>query len=161
MNDLQRPVAGPARVSAEVARYRVLAQHTVLRQLLTDSLGHIEATLAGEESSRVPLRLLIGVAYETFVAHLAYEEALLFPILEDDLPLGPQRLQRLREEHARQRADFHRLYALRDSNDTRELATRLRRLAMAVLADMEHEERELLTPDVIRDDAVVVDQAGG
>ena len=42
-----------------------------------------------------------------------------------------------------------------------ELATRFGRLAAALLEDITHEEREVLTADVIRDDGVAIDQSGG
>jgi hypothetical protein len=41
------------------------------------------------------------------------------------------------------------------------VADSLRRLVTNLLIDMEQEEAHLLTPDVVRDDAVVVDQASG
>ena len=41
------------------------------------------------------------------------------------------------------------------------LAQTLKGLGTALLDDITHEERELLTPEIIRDDGIVVDQCGG
>jgi len=155
----------PARLPADAARRRVLEQHVGLRQLLAAGLDRVRAALAGQQSDHVPLHILIGVTHQLFVEHLADEEALLIPILEDDLPIGPRHVERLREEHARQRAELRSLCARRDDEDdegdANDLADSFGRLARTLLADMEHEERELLTPDVLRDDGVVIDQCGG
>lgn len=147
---------------ADVARLRVLGQHVELRRLLTTGLEHVRAALAGDDWAHAPIRLLVEVTYKEFVQHLVDEEALVVPILENDVPLGPLRADRLREEHARQRQELELLAVWSSgSDDERELATRFRTLARELLADIELEERELLIPEVIRDDGIVVDQCGG
>jgi hypothetical protein len=149
------------RCPAEIARLRVLGQHVELRRLLTSGLDHVRAALAGDDWSHVPIRLLVEVTYKELVQHLASEEALVLPILEDDVPLGPLRAERLRQEHAQQREELALLAAWGALDDERELAARFRTLARALLADIDLEERELLTSEVIRDDGIVVDQCGG
>jgi hypothetical protein len=149
------------RPPAATARHSVLAQHLELRQLLSDGLAQVTASLQGGRTALTSLRMLVGFTYHVFVRHLSAEEALIFPILEDDLPLGPERARRLRREHDQQREEFAALFARRYDAEADELGARFRALATALLDDIEHEERELLTPDVIRDDGVVIDQAGG
>lgn len=149
------------RPPAETARRRVLEQHVELRKLLAAGLDHVRATLSGDLSAQVPLSLLVDVTYDEFVRHLADEEALIVPILEDDLPLGPLRVAQLRDEHGRQCAELEALRGWPERQDQTNLATRFGALALALLDDIEHEERELLTPDIIRDDGIVVDQCGG
>jgi hypothetical protein len=156
-------VAGtaPARVPASVALSRVLRQHVELRALLEAGLEQVRLVLAGELAALRPLRSLMALTQSTFVEHLAYEEAVILPILADDLPVGPLRMERILEEHARQIAELRALCAWRDGDDPTSLAKGFGDLARALLADIEHEERDVLTPDVIRDDAVVIDQCGG
>jgi hypothetical protein len=94
--------------------------------------------------------------------HLAFEERVLMPLLADDLPLGPQRAERLLDEHRRQRetlATLHREACAHPGLPT--LAVKLAFLTSWLLADMDEEERSFIIPDVVRDDIVVVDQASG
>lgn len=149
------------RPPAEVARRRVLAQHLELRQLLRAGLDHVRAILAGEHAAHLPLRLLVAVIFGEFVRHLADEEALIVPFLEDDLPLGPLRRAHLEEEHQAQRTELAALCAWPEREDEIGLARSFRELAVALLDDIEREDRELLIPEVIRDDGIVVDQCGG
>jgi Hemerythrin HHE cation binding domain len=150
---------GQSRLPADTVCRRVREQHVELRQLLMSGLDHVRAALAGQQSAHMPLRLLVGVTYQVFVEHLSEEEALVFPILEDDLPVGPRRAELLREEHAKQLGELTALCMLREDDD--ELANRFSRLANSLLEDMEDEERSLLIPEVLRDDGVVIDQCGG
>jgi hypothetical protein len=151
----------PRRASAETALRRILRQHVDIRQLLQACLEHADAAVNAETSSDVTLRLLVGITHVELLRHLAEEEALLVPILEDDLPLGPLRAAQLKEEHERQRDELDALRRSWDSEGVAPRAQKLRALAGALLDDMEHEEHELLVGDVIRDDEVVVDQNGG
>lgn len=149
------------RQSAEVARRLVLDQHLRLRRLLMMGLAHSSAALGDAATSHEPLHALVDEIREVFVRHLADEEALLFPILEDDLPLGPRRAELIREEHARQRGELEVLCGWPDDGSSRELAARFNQLAAALIEDIAHEEREILIPEVVRDPQVVVDQSGG
>ena len=148
------------RQSAGTARRLVLEQHLELRRML--SMGLVQARQsAAADGAQEPLRGLVGLIRDVFVQHLADEEALIVPILEDDLPVGPLRVQALREEHDRQRSELETLCAWPDEGSDLELAARFETLATTLLGDIAHEERELLIPEVIRDDHVVVNQLGG
>ena len=48
---------------------------------------------------------------DVFVRHIADEEALIVPILEVDLPVGPIRVEALHEKHDRQRGGLETLCA--------------------------------------------------
>jgi hypothetical protein len=152
---------GPDRESAEAARRLVLAQHRELKRLLT--MGRILArgSASDGDPGGEPIRSLVGLIREVFVKHLVDEEALIVPILEDDLPVGPERVAALREEHARQRGELDALCDWPEEGSDGELALRFNELAKLLMEDIAHEERELLVPDVIRDDHVVIDQFGG
>jgi len=145
--------------SAETARRLVLAQHLGLRRLLM--MGLAQASEDHQGLPHEPLRALVSEIRAVFVQHLADEEGLILPILENDVPLGPKRAEALREEHARQRTELQALCAWPEERSDLELATRFGQLAAALLEDITHEEREVLTADVIRDDGVAIDQSGG
>lgn len=148
------------RQPAETARRLVLEQHLQLRRMLSMGLVQARQSAAGD-GGQEPLRGLVGLIRDVFVQHIADEEALIVPILEDDLPVGPLRVEALREEHARQRSELEILCAWPEEASDLELAARFETLATALLGDIAHEERELLIPEVIRDDHVVIDQLAG
>jgi hypothetical protein len=149
--------AGPA----ARARRMVLDQHVELRRLLKMGMAQAVAGVRGQALPHEPLRSLVAMIHDVFVQHVADEEALILPILEDDLPLGPVRAKRLREEHAGQRAELEALCNWPEEESDLELALRFEGLGTALLDDIAHEERHLLTPEIIRDDCIVIDQSGG
>jgi hypothetical protein len=147
---------------AAKARRMVLDQHIELRRLLKMGMAQAQAAVKGGEiPAHEPLRALVAMVRDVFVRHLADEEALILPILEDDLPLGPLRANRLREEHAGQRAELEALCGWPEEESDLELALRFEGLGVALLDDIVHEERHLLTPEIIREACIVVDQFGG
>jgi hypothetical protein len=78
------------------------------------------------------------------------------------LPLGPQRAERLADEHVRQRAMLAALHGEAGRHpELPILAVKLAALTTWLLDDMVEEERSLLNPDALRDDVVVVDQTCG
>jgi hypothetical protein len=160
MHAHESPLGSPPRPSAEAARRRVLEQHVELRRLLQAGLEHLRGTSVSHPSPSA-LRELVYLVRELFVQHLSDEEALVEPILEDDLPLGPRRMEVLRAEHVRQREELDALCAWPPGDTSGVLARRFGQLAAALLEDIDHEEHDLLTADVIRDDAVVIDQSDG
>jgi hypothetical protein len=152
--------SGHDRQPAETARRLVLDQHLQLRRMLSMGLVHARQSAAGDGGQEA-LRGLVGLIRDVFVQHLADEEALIVPILQDDLPVGPLRVEALREEHDRQRGELETLCGWPEEASDLELAARFETLATALLGDITHEERELLIPEVIRDDHVVINQVGG
>jgi hypothetical protein len=147
--------------AAARARRMVLDQHVELRRLLKMGIAQAVASVSGQTLPHEPLRSLVSMIRDVFVQHVADEEALILPILEDDLPLGPVRARRLREEHAAQRSELDALCGWPEEENDLELALRFEGLGTALLDDIAHEEKHLLTPEIIRDDCVVIDQSGG
>ena len=150
------------RVDAGTARQSILSQHEHLRALLDRASAVAEAALDGRPPSPDAVASAVGDIRTTFEVHLTFEEKVLLPLLRDDLPLGPERADRLLDEHARQRqtlATLHREACAFPAFPT--LAAKLAFLTSWLLADMAEEEHSLLTPDVVRDDVVVIDQSSG
>ena len=150
------------RLEAGAARRSILAQHARIRLLLEKAQDVAEKALDGNAPSPDAVASAIGDIHTTLEVHLTFEEAVLFPILNDDLPLGPERAKRLGEEHQSQRemlTNLHREAVA--SPGLPLLAAKLASLAKALLDDMLDEESALLTSEVIRDDGVNIDQNSG
>ena len=150
------------RVDAETARQDIFFQHDRIRALLEKARAVADAALDGQSPSPDAVASAIGEIHTTMTTHLAFEEEVLLPILRDDLPLGPERAERLLEEHEGQRATLavlNREACLGPEVST--LAAKLAFLTSWLLADMAEEERTFVTPDVIRDDCVSIDQNTG
>lgn len=149
--------------AADEARRTIFRQHETIRMLLR-AAGTV-ADLAAGGNRRVAdlLPTYLESVRAALEQHLAFEERLILPILAADPPLGPERAQRLRDEHSRQRAELAALARARDELEVApaRVAQRLRALVDEFLEDMTAEEQYLLTREVLRDDLVNVDQECG
>ena len=152
----------PARpVDAGAARHGILQQHQWIRVVLGRGTEAARARLESDGPAE-PVVAAIDELRSAMIAHLAFEESVLLPLLRDDLPLGPERADRLLDEHTRQRAMLDAIFEeARREPDLYTLAAKLAHLTDWLYADMLEEERSLLNPDVVRDDPVVVDQTCG
>jgi hypothetical protein len=150
------------RLDAGTACGAILAQHERIRALLARASAVAEAALDQGAPAPDAVASAIGDIRAIMEVHLAFEEKALLPILRDDPPLGPQRADRLLDEHSRQRATLATLH--REACAFPQfpiLAAKLAFLTEWLLADMNEEERSLLIPEVVRDDVIVVDQTSG
>ena len=154
--------SAPVRLlDAGAARRGILEQHEWIRIVLGRGGAAAKARLEDGAPAETVVEA-IGDLRSAMIAHLAFEESVLLPLLRDDLPLGPQRAERLLDEHMRQRAMLDAiLEEARRQPDLATLAVKLAFLSDWLYADMLEEERSLLNPDVIRDDAVAIDQSCG
>jgi hypothetical protein len=148
-------------VDAGAACRSILQQHEWIRVVLGRGSAVAEARLDGVASGD-SVAAAIGELRSAMIAHLAFEEAALLPLLRDDLPLGPQRADRLLDEHARQRDMLDKIFEeARAQPDLHTLASKLAFLTEWLYADMLEEERSLLNPAVVRDDPIVIGQTCG
>ncbi len=161
MNDLGW--SAPARpVDAGTARRGILWQHERLRALLERAQALAQARLDGEPMAPDAIASAIGDIHSAMEIHLKFEEAVLLPLLQDDLPVGELRAARLVEEHLQQRSMLAALHQEASMHpELPLLASKLASLTSWLLADMQEEERSLLNPDAVRDDIVVIDQNSG
>jgi hypothetical protein len=150
------------RMDAATARRSILIQHQRIRALLARAREVAERALDEESQPADAVASAIGDIHATLEIHLRFEEKVLVDIFNDDLPLGPLRAARLRDEHARQRATLTGLHnEAKAGPQVPLLAAKLAFLASWLLDDMDEEERFLLTPEAVRDDVVSVDQSDG
>lgn len=149
-------------VDAGTARRGILGQHVHLRDLLERSQALAEERLDGKTVVPDAVASAIGDLRSAMEVHLTYEESVLLPLFRDDLPLGPERADRLVDEHHRQRAMLAALHQEACHHpELPTLAAKLAALTSWLLADMAEEERCVLDPETLRDDVVVVDQTCG
>jgi hypothetical protein len=150
------------RLDAGAACAAIHAQHDRIRDVLGRARDVAEAALDENAPEPDAVASAIGHIRMIMEVHLAFEERSLLPILRDDLPLGPERADRLLGEHRRQRETLATLHREACSFPDRPiLAAKLAFLAEWLLADMAEEERSLLVPDVVRDDVITIDQTSG
>ncbi|MDB4979307.1 MAG: hypothetical protein JWM82_59 [Myxococcales bacterium] len=150
------------RMDAATARRSILMQHARIRALLAHSRAVAERALDQQALFPEDVAHAIGDIHTALEAHLRFEEMVLMNIFNDDLPLGPVRAARLRDEHTRQRATVAGLHEeAKAAPFVPLLGAKLAFLATWLLNDMDEEERTMLTPDVLRDDLVAVDQSDG
>lgn len=149
-------------VDAGTAREGILWQHVRLRHLLEHAQALAEARLDGDVAVPDAIASAIGDVHSVMEVHLTFEESVLLPLFRDDLPLGPERADRLVDEHHRQRAMLAALHKEACHHpELPTLAAKLSALTSWLLTDMDEEERSVLNPDALRENAVVIDQTCG
>jgi hypothetical protein len=138
-------------------RERILQQHCALREVLRRA---IQATTSSFEAEGADLAQLAYLAHDLRVhlrAHLSYEELALAPVLAHVDLWGPERVQQLFEEHARQRAELDTLVeGIEDGWDVERLALTLRSLVTDLLIDMDEEERGCLSAQLLGDQMMML-----
>jgi hypothetical protein len=150
------------RLDSVSARRAILTQHERIRSLLQRAHEVAEHALDGRQDPPDAVASAIGDIRTTLEVHLTFEERVLVAILNDDLPLGPERAKRLKEEHTKQRATLASLH--REAIAAPQLPTLAAKLAFLttwLLEDMKEEEATVLTSELLRDDLVNVDQSSG
>jgi iron-sulfur cluster repair protein YtfE (RIC family) len=143
-------------------RKRILREHAALRERL-DQLASAVVTLeAGREQSTEAALELAGALYLALRDHIDHEDSVLVPILRDADAWGKVRAEQLAGHHALQRAAFSDASLKQQRGATpAAVAAWLRKLRDELLSDMEHEERELLTVELLRDDPLGIDVEDG
>jgi hypothetical protein len=89
--------------------------------------------------------------------HTELEDQILAPALRDIDAWGAVRADQLLAHHQTQRADVHEVSKLFERLPaTRDIVRVISALVQELRADMEHEERDLLNAELLRDDVVAV-----
>jgi Hemerythrin HHE cation binding domain len=149
-------------LDAGAARRSILAQHAQIKRLLKKAQDVARDRLEGRAQPMDAVASAIVDVRTIMEVHLSFEEKVLVPLLEADLPLGPERARRMLDEHKHQRAMLASLHGEAAKDPALPaLSLKLEFLTATLLEDMDHEEHDLLIPEVIRDDQVTVDQSSG
>jgi hypothetical protein len=138
-------------------RKRILEEHTSLRAHLRELEGHVHRLMHGAAE-------LAAVAHEAkqllieLHGHTCFEDAVLAPALRDTDAWGPQRADTMLAHHVDQRAELETLIADYDAQPQRaELVRMTLDLIDDIRSDMRHEEAEVLTRTLLRDDPIAID----
>lgn len=137
-------------------RSRILQDHAALRE----DLSALEASVVAMYDDRAHCRCVVALAREilnSLVLHTQLEDAILAPALRDLDAWGPVRAELLLEHHASQRTQ------LREIVDTYSAFDEPERVARTTLdwirevrADMLHEESDVLSAALLKDDPISV-----
>ncbi len=130
----------------------ILSDHQALRERLAEIDSVAELVEAGGIHLDSVLRGL-GLAFsKRFLRHLRLEESYLLPLLARAGAHGARAADHIRIEHRQQTADLLRLMDdLRDRRRrSREIGTEMRELVDRLRADIEDEERGLLSSPIFR-----------
>ena len=131
-------------------------QHTHLRQTIAIAQAAARNLLAARGAPG-ELQASVTALKNELLAHLADEERLLEPVLQNIDAWGPVRAGLLRAEHAHQRAVLQVLTGPTAWPAATLVAGRTLSLCDDLLIDMEFEERELINEKVLRDDLILLD----
>ncbi len=135
----------------------ILVEHEGLRGNLTTIEALLDEVSKGDVPAMKNAHQQLTNMLQTFLRHIEHEEGILQPVLAKIDAWGPQRKAAMDEEHHLQRALVQQLLDLNPANDPAGWARDVRVFAKDLLLDMADEEKTCLSPNVLRDDVVVVD----
>lgn len=145
--------------NAEV-RDAILKEHEHLRASMKAVQDALDG--AGRSPGPVPAPLLAALDsfLSEFLKHIAHEDVVLRPLLANLDAWARERVEHMDREHREQRERLQVL-ARMDPNDAAAFTARVQETLTWIRNDMAGEEKELLTPEVLRDDVIVIDSFGG
>lgn len=142
-------------------RKRILQDHVMIRQRLNELEQATSAMLSDHTSVTQVGELTRGLLVD-LARHTELEDLILAPALKDIDAWGAVRADQLLAHHQTQRADMSELLRLFDMHlDAHDVARVVVSLIQELRIDMEHEERDLLSPDLLRDDVIAVGSNSG
>ena len=137
-------------------RIRIMKDHEALRQLLIE-LENAVAAMCADESRTSSVGALARRVLGALTQHTELEDTILAPALMEIDAWGQVRADQLLSHHRSQRAQIGELTILYETElATGEVARLSRALISDLRTDMEHEERDILRADLLRDDVIAV-----
>lgn len=147
------------RLSPEEIRTAILGQHQGLRA----GLGEIEDEALGllYEGNGTRARLLEHLTrlIARLEGHMGFEEERLVPVLQSVDAWGPERVERFRDEHQRQRRIVNSLVTDSEKADEDELALLTLGFVQLLRIDMKEEESTMLSANLLRDVPTTMQEA--
>ncbi len=138
-------------------RTTILEEHERLR----DRMKQLETSLDGRAGSSSAFPVALKGFLVEFLKHIAHEEELLRPVLAQVDAWARQRVESLDREHQDQREKLSELAQMDPPADAQAFVARVREALEWIRLDMAGEEKTLLTPELLRDDIIVIDSFGG
>ncbi len=148
-------------LNASQIRTLILDEHAVLRGEMEDIATLLKDVAAQRADAAQRLQQRMKVFYQAFLKHIAHEDALLRPVLANIDAWGAVRVEKMDDEHREQRSIIAALTSLEPTRDFDGYLARVQAFVAAVAADMAGEEHECLSPDILRDDTIVIDAFTG
>jgi acetoin utilization protein AcuB len=150
-----------ASLRPSAVRQRILEEHRLIRERF-DEVERLAKAVA--EGSLDPGRLasVVKPLLERVEAHLALEDRILAPALRETPGFGEIRVQKLLEHHDAQRAAIERAMKalMHPKLDEGEVTESVLTLIAEVRADIARENKELLGPNLLKDDPINVEFGG-
>jgi hemerythrin-like domain-containing protein len=137
------PKAGDSLRPSQVRRI-ILEEHGEIRK----QMNEIDRLVKAKDLKG--LAPAIKLFQKTFIAHLAHEETIVWPILRTVDSWGPVRIDHMTKEHKEQRQIIDGLSYTKEED----LVEVMKNLIGLLVADMIAEEKDFLNPDLLRDDVV-------
>ncbi len=139
----------------------ILRQHADLGASLAE-LAAVSADLGarGGAHSTADVTRLCKRLFAQLSQHLALEDGVLAPALREADAWGNERADALVRHHQEQRRELTFLMGT-DEFDPQQLAPRLAQLLKDLREDMAHEEADILSADLLRDDVVAIAMEDG
>jgi iron-sulfur cluster repair protein YtfE (RIC family) len=146
--------------NAEI-RKAILEEHRLLRARIDAVQAALDESLP--PGGPVPRRLLaaLDAFLSDFLKHIAHEDVVLRPLLATVDAWARERVEHLDLEHREQREKLQALSMMSPTADPAAFTAAVQETLLWIRADMDGEEREVLTAEVLRDDVVVIDSFGG
>ncbi|MDP1823210.1 MAG: hemerythrin domain-containing protein [Archangium sp.] len=135
----------------------ILVEHEGLRINLRAIEELLDKVEGGDVDARKSAHQQLTTMLQTFLRHIEHEERILQPVLAQIDAWGPQRSAAMTEEHKMQRGLVMQLTSVDPAGDPKAWVRDVRIFAKDLLMDMADEEKTCLSPNVLRDDVVVVD----
>lgn len=142
-------------------RKNILAAHVVLRGKLSEVEGVLRQVAQGEHPDDAQLRSQVQQFVKAFLDHIEMENANLVPMLQGIDAWGQIRAEQVARDHDWQKAALGRLDDEAKLGSTAEIVRMVETLAKQIREDIEHEEETVLSPNLLRDDPIAIDQADG
>jgi hypothetical protein len=155
------PAAQPD-MRPSAVRKTIIEEHRLLRRRLLEVESLANAVLSGKDGALEPLRTHARALYVSLCEHIELENRILAPALRETAGFGEIRERQLLEHHEQQMRELrHAITDIDEGVHTADaLATKVQGLVSEIRVDMAHEDRDLLNPNLLKDDPINVDFSG-
>ncbi|NNL85610.1 MAG: hemerythrin domain-containing protein, partial [Myxococcales bacterium] len=140
-------------------RTAILEQHRGLRDGLAEIQGEALGLLSGSKGTRAQLLAHLTRLVARLEGHMGFEDERLVPVLRTIDAWGPERVERFRDEHERQRRILDSLLSDSEKADEVQLALLTLGFVQLLRIDMDEEEATMLSADLLRDDPITMQEA--
>lgn len=142
-------------LSPSSVRKIILEEHGQLR----GKLSQVES-LYGTKDPNVLINSIRELLY-FFIKHIEHEEQILRPVLKDIDAWGEERVNRMNKEHIQQRKEVNDIEAAMNNGKIPQIITLTKKFIAELYIDMDSEEKECLSPDLLKDDPITSSNYSG